>query len=180
MIAYLGMGAGSQAIQSTGGTIMSAGAPLLSNPATALPGVIVEAVGALTALVGTFVGGGCGPTCPEATNVVNQAEPVLKQNLQAFLAGQIDKTTALSNFDQVWQSVVTACNQIPAPGGRDCIKDRQQGGKWDWFAYYRNPIASTPDTTTASSMTNMVSTTFSSYIPLIGVGLLLTGLVLNK
>jgi hypothetical protein len=25
--------------------------------------------------------------------------------------------------------------------GARCISDRQRGGKWDWFAYYRDPIA---------------------------------------
>lgn len=95
------------------------------------------------------------------TQIVNQAAVLLKQNLDAWnsLSAQ-DKTAAnqqqaLANFDGVWQQVVQACNNTAyshgsdatglSPGAR-CVADRAGtahggNGKYDWYAYYRDPIA---------------------------------------
>src|ERR1035437_2102633 len=85
---------GSNVVTAVGGTIMSAA--ILAGPAAPL----VAAVGALVALGGVMagalhIGEGCGPTCIQATQVVNGAEPSFKMNLDAYEAGTIDQATAL-------------------------------------------------------------------------------------
>ena len=83
-----------------------------------------------------------------STKIVDDAEPILRQNRDVFLAG--DKTDeakeyALAVFNQVWASVVAACSdQSLGNPGKACVADRQRGGKWDWFSYYYDPIANTP------------------------------------
>lgn len=81
------------------------------------------------------------------TDIVNQLEPQLKANVAAYLAGPrtlLSQAAALQNFDRAWAWLISkdACGN---PGldfpGKHCIEDRQAGGKWDWFSYYRNPIA---------------------------------------
>jgi hypothetical protein len=116
-------------------------------------------------IVGTIVGGialvisalglgnGCGKTCTESTTVVNNVEPYMQQNLDAanqqaeanggcLTSAEVAVLTA--NWNQLWQYVVTNCGAIPAPGGTQCISDRQPGGKYDWTAYYLTPIQQIP------------------------------------
>lgn len=75
---------------------------------------------------------GCGATCLQATNVVNQAEPILQQNLAVYLAQpvhyQSSQTQALQNFESVWAAVNSACAS-PSLGvpGANCIGQREQG-----------------------------------------------------
>ncbi len=84
------------------------------------------------------------------TAIVNQAEVYMKQNLatwqQLVQSGQANETSreaALQNFNTLWQQVVNACsNPQYGSAGQACVADRQQGGKWDWFKYYYDPIAS--------------------------------------
>lgn len=83
------------------------------------------------------------------TEIVNAVEPHLKENVQAYLALPVHyasaQALALANFDAGWAYVVSHCN-IPEMGnpGIACTADRQRGGQWDWFSYYRDPIASDP------------------------------------
>jgi hypothetical protein len=81
----------------------------------------------------------------EATRIVDQIEPFLAQNRDGFLASNRSPenyAVALANFDYAWGEVVAGCSN-PALGnpGRVCISERQRGGRWDWFALYRDPIA---------------------------------------
>lgn len=84
------------------------------------------------------------------TEVVNAVEPKLVENRDAYLAlpvhYQSAQTAALANFDAGWQYVVQSCNipEMGEPGVR-CTSDRQRGGQWDWFSYYRDPIANDPN-----------------------------------
>jgi hypothetical protein len=82
-----------------------------------------------------------------ATHVVDEAEPFLRQNRDAFLdlpnPTATDKAAALQYFDAVWSQVVKECKAIGGGGGQRCVTDRQPGGQWDWFAYYRVPIEET-------------------------------------
>lgn len=102
----------------------------------------------ISSLVGKFFGG-CGQTCVAATSIVDQIEPYLRQNKDLYLGGPrtLDsQQTALAVFDSTWQSVLAGCgNADLGDAGKRCISDRQRGGKWDWFSYYRDPIAN--DTT---------------------------------
>lgn len=80
-----------------------------------------------------------------ATRIVDSIEPYLADNRDAYLSGPRNRTAqayALDNFDAAWGDVVAACSD-PNLGdpGRRCISERQRGGRWDWFALYRDPIA---------------------------------------
>jgi len=84
------------------------------------------------------------------TQIVSDIEPHLAANLNGYLEGPRTseaRAQALANFDAGWQWVAENC--CPGggecgpmgPPGRWCIDDRKPGGKHDWFAYYRDPIA---------------------------------------
>lgn len=88
------------------------------------------------------------------TNIVNEVEPLLKQNLQGYLNGPrtvSSQRQALENFDAAWQWLVQNC-RTPEMGepGKWCVEDRQEGACkwrdasgqcWNWFVGYRDPIA---------------------------------------
>lgn len=171
-------------------------------------GILIPVVGpfvaAAAAIAQAFgLGAGCGATCTQSTQVVNQIEPLLKQNLAAaqqqatanggcLVAAEIAVLT--QNFQTLWQQVLQGCGQIPAPGGTQCVQDRQPGGKYDWTAAYLTPIqqipvcpssppaattqpngayyypASTPATTPAAAASTIAGYP-SSYV-YVGVGLL--------
>jgi len=85
------------------------------------------------------------------TQIVNELEPHLKANLEAYFSGPRTKASqaaALKNFDDAWAWLTSAeaCGN-PELGnpGKACIADRSRGGRWDCFAYYRDPIANDPD-----------------------------------
>lgn len=81
----------------------------------------------------------------QATQYVDAAEPLLQENLRLFLSHPSLETqrATLENFDQAWDELKVLCGD-PALGdpGRRCLSERQRGGVWDWFAAYRDPIAS--------------------------------------
>lgn len=113
-------------------------------------GPVVAGVTMLITALG--VGNGCGGTCTQATQVANQVEPLMQQNLAAgqqavqqngCLTPQ-EQAQLEANFNSLWQQVVSNCGQIPAPGGTQCISDRQPGGKYDWTSYYLTPIKNMP------------------------------------
>jgi hypothetical protein len=77
---------------------------------------------------------GCGQTCVEATDIANQVEPVLLQNLQQYLAAPIHyaslQAAALNNFNTAWQGLVQGCGSgalATTQAGENCIANRQQG-----------------------------------------------------
>jgi hypothetical protein len=80
----------------------------------------------------------------QATAYVQQVEPLIAANLEAFLANPSRELQAatLADFDSVWADLRGLCGN-PALGdaGRRCISDRDRGGKTDWFGYYRDPVA---------------------------------------
>jgi hypothetical protein len=92
------------------------------------------------------------------TQIVNQVEPHLQDNLAGYMAGPRTRTSqyqALENFKAGWQWVVDHCG-IPEMGepGRRCIAERDRGGSapWcptvtgcDWWALYYDPIANDPN-----------------------------------
>ena len=116
--------------------------------------VVGPFVAAAAAIANAFgIGKGCGATCTQSTQIVNQIEPILKQNLSAAMQQATanggcltpaEVATLTQNFNGLWQEVLTGCGQIPAPGGTQCIADRQPGGKFDWTAAYLAPIQNIP------------------------------------
>jgi hypothetical protein len=101
--------------------------------ANAIP-VVGQAVSALLTLTGEIASffQGCGSSCVLAAANANKVEPLLQQNLQAYLAQPVHyqsvQTAALNNFNTVWNALVQACSD-PSLGaaGQRCISDRQQG-----------------------------------------------------
>lgn len=143
---------------STGATAgsIAAGAGVFGAAAIAVP--VVGAVALAATLIYSWIARR-GAQKVAATSVVNEAEPYLRQNRDAFLALQTptatDQAQAVSNFQAVWAQVVKEC---ASPGlgnaGHACIEDRMPigqeistpvgtltgNGKWNWFGYYLDPI----------------------------------------
>lgn len=76
---------------------------------------------------------GCGVTCTETTTIVNQAEPLFQQNVQAYLAIPVGTRTTsiqaayLNNFQTLWNSLESACgNSAYGQAGVNCLLDRNQ------------------------------------------------------
>jgi len=101
----------------------------------ALGGPLGAAAGGAIAQIGVMLSdllSGCGATCTEATSYANQAEPLLLQNLQTYLAAPVHyaslQAAALANFDSTWSWLENACGN-PALGsaGQNCISQRQEG-----------------------------------------------------
>jgi hypothetical protein len=144
----MGAGMGQTANTSTAGTVAS----LASAGATATTGILgsLSALAAGSSLAGPIglaitglvavgvllmkVFSGCGQTCVEATNIANQVEPVLQQNLTTYLAAPVHYASlqagAINNFNTAWQSLVQGCGSgalATTSAGKNCISDRQQG-----------------------------------------------------
>jgi hypothetical protein len=89
----------------------------------------------------------------KATQIVNDAEAKMKENLQGYLSGPrtiSSQRQALANFDALWEHIVQGCTAVGGDPGRRCIEERQRGGSapWcptgtgcDYFTLYRDPIA---------------------------------------
>jgi hypothetical protein len=119
------------------------------NPVTA---GISAGVGLATVALGSWLADkrATGQQKIASTSIVNDLEPLLRANVQAYLAGPgtcQDQAAALTAFDSAmqWLQSPQACGnlQLGAPG-QACINDRMPGGQWDWYAYYRTPIANDP------------------------------------
>lgn len=142
----------SQAGVAAGGTIATA---LL--PAAAVPIVGAAVVAAGLALTLFFSRKGPGQKIA-TTQIVNDLEPILAQNRDAYLAGPRtteSQTAALMNFDQAWawlQSAEACGAADMGEPGRRCISERSRGGRWDWFALYRDPIAADTPTDPAGAL----------------------------
>jgi hypothetical protein len=96
--------------------------------------IIASAVLSVAAVIQNFFG---HPDCSKiaTTQIVQQAETMLQQNLSAWLSLPPAQRTpatqqqALANFDYVWNQVMQACsNPQYGSAGKACISDRQQGG----------------------------------------------------
>ena len=132
-----------------------------------------------TPIIGIFKG--CGETCVIASQIVDRAEPILRQNRDVYLAGDHSASSqagALQRYDDVWARVGELCGD-PQLGdaGKRCISDRQCGGSapWGetWCQLYRDPIANDPDVTAFSFLPGQIGAS-TGYGPLL-VGLALIG-----
>jgi hypothetical protein len=121
----------------------------------------------VTAVAYFIKNSGCGQTCVQTSAWANQAEPLLRQNIDAYFKlpaprTQSQQTAALNVYDTIWARLGQLCGQ-PDMGnaGVRCVTDRQAGACkwrqtadspwpggpqvgacWNWFAAYRDPIAS--------------------------------------
>lgn len=188
-----GLGDGTQVANasiSAGATVASASAA----PIAASLGLAVPVVGAAIAGIALAIGAWVNRVGPKqkvaTTKIVNDAEPLLKQNLAAFQASEQtieNQQAALQNFNQIWAKVVEACSS-PVYGnpGKNCISDRQRGGKWDWFSYYYDPIVNAKVVSSGQLLANQTTGTLGAALSpilggnwelLLGGGLLLIGIV---
>lgn len=92
-----------------------------------------------------FLGRKSGAQKRSATAIVDEAERLLRENLDFYLASDrsaLQQAAAIDYFNQVWGGVVAQCGS-PALGsaGERCINERKRGGVWDWFERYFDPIA---------------------------------------
>lgn len=125
-------------------------------------GALTFGIGAAAALVMAFLSRQGPKQKVATTQIVNQVEPLMQQNVAAWNASDktcADQAVALANFDALWNSVVNACAN-PALGdpGHSCLDDRLPAGvqfnyntfnivgngMYNWFSYYRDPIANDP------------------------------------
>jgi len=143
-------------------------------PTLAVPIIGAALVGVTFLITKLIQNSGCGVTCVETSSWANQAEPLLRQNLNAYFAlpkprPQSAQAAALANFDAIWDQLVQLCSQ-PGTGnaGKRCISDRQAGACtwkqnatyspdimaagepqigecWNWFTGYRSPIQNDPN-----------------------------------
>jgi hypothetical protein len=166
---FRGMGATNTQIAQTA---IAGSAPIIGGALIAA-GMVTGPVGmAITGAItlGSYIAqafAGCGQTCVQATAIVNQIEPYLKQNVANYLniptpRPKSAQTACLGVFTNAWNQVVAACgNAALGSAGQRCISDRQRGGKWDWFSYYYDPIAN-DSSVYDDSVTGTLSTTASS------------------
>ena len=137
---------------------------------------LLAAAGIAKVLASLGVGAGCGQTCIQAANIVNQAEPALQANLDQYEAGLITQEQAQSTFNSVWQGIDVACSAIPGDPGQKCITDRQQGACtwkqttdssalsypgepqpgecWNWYSGYFVPLTLPPLVAASTSATS--------------------------
>jgi hypothetical protein len=121
-----------------------------------------------------------------ATKIVDQIEPQLKANVEAYMSGPRTRSSqaqALSNYDAAWQYVISPDalgNPELGNPGKVGIADRDRGGKWDWFAYYRDPIANDPNVRddTAAIADTISQATQGKLGWALGLGLLAAGVLL--
>ncbi len=174
-------------------------------PALAIPIIGAAIVGVTIAIV-AILRSGCGQTCIITSQWANQAEDLLKKNLQAYLAlptprPRSAQNTAISNFNVIWAKLQELCGQQgTGDAGVRCITDRQRGAcKWkdaqgqcfNWFSGYLDPIANDPhmaDDSVSAQVSQAASSAWSaiaggsdgaSALPLVlGAGLILAAVML--
>jgi len=123
----------------TSGIISALTAVSTAGLATGIGAAVAGATMLAVALYNVFKG--CGQTCIVTSDLANQAEPLLLQNLNAYLAAPVHyaslQAAYLNNFLSTWNALVAACNN-PSYGqaGQRCISDRQSGA-----CHYRTATA---------------------------------------
>ena len=168
-VATAGISAGLSTTTAAGSTAILGLAPTLAVP------LIGAALAGVTILVTKLIqNSGCGPTCIQASDYANQAEPLLRQNLNAYFAlpkprPQSAQAAALQNANAIMQKAIQLWSD-PALGnaGKKAISDRSAGGCtwkqnttyaadimaagepvigqcWNWQNGYIDPIAHDPD-----------------------------------
>jgi hypothetical protein len=117
-------------IASTGASVTTSLLVALGTAPTIVGPIVAGVIAVANLLVGVFKG--CGSTCTEASDIANQVEPVLQQNLANYLAAPVHyaslQAAALNNFTTAWSALTQACgNPQLLSAGQNCISERQQG-----------------------------------------------------
>jgi hypothetical protein len=111
-----------------GGLLAISGATGPAAPFVAAAGGVAELVGAVAKIFS-----GCGPTCSEATTIVNQVEPILQQNSQQYFSNPNrttgDQAAALSTVQQIFAMIQQQCGSAQlGTAGQNCISARLGNG----------------------------------------------------
>ena len=158
-----GMGATAGQIGLQLGSVGASGASMAALTGASIAASAVTAGIAAVAILVMALLSRKGPAQKVATtNIVNQVEPLMRQNLAAWNASAktcADQAAALANFDALWGEVVANCAQSSlGDPGHSCLDDRlpagvkfayntfniNGNGMYDWFSYYRAPIENDP------------------------------------
>lgn len=152
-----------------GGTMIMSAAPFagVAAPVVLIVGAVVTVAGKIIEFVGW--GDGCGENCILTTKWANEAEGLLRQNIDAYFSSPVrnesTRQAALGGFDAIWAQLAKACGQSSLGGaGIRCTGDRERGACkwkqtgespwpggpvkgecWNWFLAYRDPIANDVD-----------------------------------
>jgi hypothetical protein len=119
-------------------------------PYTGPAAPFVAAAGAITTFISSFL----QPNIPKevASARVDEIEAdFMKPNLERWWAIPQELRTrevqqaALDVFNRAWAGVIQFCSSIQlGSAGVNCVKDRQRGGRYDWWSYFYDPIANDP------------------------------------
>lgn len=132
------------------GAMAAAGTIAASTAAIAVPIIGAAVLGITLALQGWFKN---RQQKVAASKVVDEIEPYMRQNVDAYLAGPrtvSSQAQALANFDAGWAAVERGCQNVGGSAGQRCISERQagqcnwhdaSGACFNWFSGYRDPIA---------------------------------------
>ena len=101
-------------------------------------GLVIGAIAAIAPLIVKLFSG-CGATCTQATTYANQVEPILNQNLQAYLSSPIRtvsmQAAAINNYNTAISSLTAACGQAAlGQAGVNCIDERVNASSCQWKA----------------------------------------------
>lgn len=107
-------------------------------PGGSLPGVSID-----PASIAQAIAAASNPAAQQGDRArfINYLESIAQQNVSAFQAGRVDKTAALQNFEQIWVTLCSYLSRQDPEWGATGIRDRQRGGRFDWFRAYLDPIA---------------------------------------
>jgi len=141
---------------------------------------ISAGVGVATTVLGSWLADkrATGQQKVASTTIVNELEPMLNANKNAYLAGPRtcqDQAAALAAFDSAmqWLQSPQACGNLQlGTAGQNCINDRLRGGKFPWPVWYRDPIANDPtpqcnttaDSAEQSAVANIINTISGSNV----------------
>lgn len=150
---------------------------------------VVALVGGLVALSGQVLNM-FGVGIPDmkkiqASNDANDIESQMAQ-VKSWWDGVEHNTAnqqaAVTAWYQLWDRLVQLCSDGSlGSAGQNCIKDRQRGGKWDWFSMHLDPIINTTLTdsgTVSGEVTSMFGS--SNGLLIIGGMLVAIGLVASS
>jgi hypothetical protein len=154
--AAAGMTIGYQTAMQTGSKLSGAiaGGIAMAAPFTGPAAPFVTAAASLVAPLTRLING-CGDTCIQATNIVNEAEPRLRALRDEYLNAPVRtvqmQTAVLEYMDEVFTWIQDACGQVGGAAGQRCISERLvKGGSapWcptrtgcDWITTLRDPVA---------------------------------------
>lgn len=126
-------------------TTVAAGGTAATATVLGMSALVVPVIGAAIAgliaigiaIANTFKG--CGQTCIAATQYANQVEPILNQNLQAYIASPVRtvsmQAAAVNNYNTAIAALEQACGQAAlGSAGQNCIDERVNASACEWQA----------------------------------------------